>query len=460
MGHLRRTIWIRPVNISSARNDIGVDACSPDPERLAAILTRLEDDVARRGFVCYDPSDVLSHPLFLFFSRGLRMYIGRPLRLWEWYMPRFWRRLLGIDPSVVPTALYHVGMAHLHAEALAPRLFKSRADRICEQALGLSLDGEHRAWAHPYAVHAAGWRLPSLRRPGVPPSCAHHTARLGLLLLRTGLAHGRADLVDAARSAADALLAYHRWHHHDDGTSTVSYYPDSDDEVVNTGAEVSTLLGGLPSDLRTDRHRESARRLLRMVVAEQREDGLWDYVTDRHGRSHGPSGGPDNHHNAMILGALARAIGAAALDDAEQTAVRDAVARGMRSYLGAFFDETGACRLHPGGRRAGILDYAEGIVAMHAASRPLHRSEPDLTERIRALLPAVLEKMIGRFYNERTGDVSTYRRFGKSYGVGSIRCGAGPLMEALAAHLRQPAPEPWRRTDKQPITDPGQASHG
>lgn len=418
--------------------------------KLIRMLKRLDEKIKQTGFSRHDPTDARSHPFFLFFERGIRRYLGRPLLLWEWFMPWFWRRLLGIQSKVVPTALYHVGMTHLYVNQISPRPFSTRIEQICEEALELSLDGTHLAWEHPYALHAYGWRLPSLRRSGIPPSCAHHTARLGLLLLRAGRAQGRLDFIDAARSAADALLDYHRWHHHDDGTSAVSYYPDSNDEVINTGAEVALLLAELPPDRRSAEHERRARRLFRMVVKSQREDGLWDYVTEQHAEALGPSGGADAHHNAMILGALARVATLRLFDENDKAvALQRTIVRGTEAFLDSFVERDGSCRLHPGsGRLGGLLDYSEGLLAMNAVASTLNGRNGPLVVRIERLVPLVVKKMVDTYYLPEEEEVATYKRFGKLYSVGSISCGSGPFMETIASTLAWPQVAPWRAVDE------------
>jgi hypothetical protein len=244
------------------------------------------------------------------------------------------------------------------------------------------------------------------------------------------------DLLEAARSVVCALIEYHRWHFYNDGTATMSYYPDSDDEVVNTGAEAALLLAVLPPDLQSEAHADYARGLFRMVLAEQRDDGLWNYVTRRHAESKGASGGPDNHHNAMILTALAESSHLPVFESADEKAqLRLALERGMESYLSSFVDATGRCYLHPGRRmQGGVDDYTEGLRAMLAVLKVL-REETSLYKRISTLIPHVLDTAVDVFYDEQNGKVGTYRRFGKTYFIGSIGYGSGSMMEAIASVL-------------------------
>jgi hypothetical protein len=232
------------------------------------------------------------------------------------------------------------------------------------------------------------------------------------------------------------LIEYHRWNFYDDGTATMSYYPDSDDEVVNTGAEAALLLAALPPDLQSEAHVDYARRLFKMVLDEQRDDGLWNYVTRRHAESKGASGGPDNHHNAMILAALAESSHLPVFESAEgQARLRLAVERGMTAYLSNFVDATGRCYRHPSRRRqGGVDDYTEGLRATLAVLKLL-REDTSLFKKINVVIPHFMDRAVNAFYDEQSGKVGTYRRFGKTYSIGSIGYGSGCMMEAIASVL-------------------------
>lgn len=414
-----------------------------DRAKLLGALERMERRVRELGLERYDPSDILSHPFVIYLTSGrLRRYAGHLIKLAELYMPVVLRRLARTRRELVPTTLFHLGMTYLYRESLEDSGLASgheRADEMCRRALEISLPGEYLAWRHPYAVHALGWRRAELRREGVPPSCAHHTARLGLLLLRTGLAHGRPDFLHAARSAANAMLEYHRWHHHEDGSSTVSYYPDSDDEVINTGAEVAALLALLPGSLQEERDRLMCRQLVRMLVLEQRVDGGWDYVTRRHARATGASSGPDNHHQAMILGALVEVLRSGLLSGLEREEAERPLKLGLWYYLAHLCRPDGFCLHYPGKRRqSSIAGYCEGVLALLAATRLPCIAQTELAGRARGLVPRILDYVFKSYYNASTGDVACLERHGKTYDVRSIRWGSGLLMQATAAALLWP----------------------
>jgi hypothetical protein len=394
------------------------------------------------GLERFDPNDVLSHPLFMAFGSGRGRYLAYPLRMWELHAPMLWRRFLRIRPALVPTTIFHLGMAHLHLGGIAGADVEDRLEQLCERALATRLPGDLAAWGHPYDAHGAVYRergaTPSA--PDVPPSCAHHTGRLGMLLLRAGLSRGRSAWVAAARSAADALLRYHNWHDEEDGTSTVSYYPDTDDEVLNTAAEVALLLAAVGAG--PDPHPEAAdraTRLVRMLIREQREDGGWTYTTRRHDEAAGQASDTDNHHNAMILASLSELLSEGLLEAEEAAGVRAAVDRGLSYYLDTFCTPGGFSRELSGtDREAPVAGYAEGVRAMLAVLAALGSERDSATPRIEAQVVAGLRHALDRFYDPETGDVASFRLYGATYRIRSIRWGAGLLMEATAEALAWP----------------------
>jgi hypothetical protein len=115
--------------------------------------------------------------------------------------------------------------------------------------------------------------------------------------------------------------------------------------------------------------------------------------------------------------------------------VVECISRGLDFYLEKFVRPDGACIGELGGRRyAVIAGYCEGVKMMlSVASLP----EFDAAAQTKLLthVSRVLNHAFHLYYDRRTGDVGCSRRFGRTYHIGSIRWGAGLLMDATAAAL-------------------------
>jgi hypothetical protein len=389
------------------------------------------------GSARFDFGDIASHPLFLWASRHRWSRWGiKALRTPEIIFPMTYRQVLGISKQVVPSLFYHLGLTYLDREHLpaADSCARKHTEENCRAALEHRAQAEHVCWKHPYDHHAAAWRTGS--KDARPPSCAHHTGRVGLMLLRVGQAHRRTDFEAAGISSARALLEYHNWHDYDDDTCTVSYYPTSDDEVINTGADAAVLLAAIPPDRRSPSMQVRLDGLVRMLVTEQHDDGAWDYCTRRHYERFGGRRIIDNHHSAMNVAALAHVLASGALEVDLRRAAEDSLERGLRFYLEGFYDEDGLGAYFAGGDRpACVVGYCEGIASMRAALLVCDVLSRGLVARVRRSLPRILARAIREFYDPETGDVACERWFGRRYQIQSARWGSAPLMQAITDYL-------------------------
>ena len=400
--------------------------------RLVELWHLMDDRNRELGLERYDLGDVHSHPLLRRLSRGrLGRVVARALRAPDLIAPLWWRAVLGVPRTVVPSVFYHLGLSYLDRERLAggPAFPPGEANAVCEAALRRRLDADLVCWQHPYSHHAAGWRSEAESCPH-PPSCAHHTGRVGFMLVTVGRAHNRAQFIDAGTSAARALLSYHAWHNYDDGSRTMSYYPFSDDEVINTGLDAAMLLAAVPD--RTDEMQAALDGLLRTALAEQHPDGSWDYCTRRHYERFGGPRVVDNHHTAMVLAALARILALGAAPEELLRPITQAIETGLRFYLDELFLPDGTGLYFPGRRRrTGVVGYTEGIGAVRAALQKVCLLPRDLAMRAAAMLPILLSRAIDGFLDVQTGDVACCRFFGRPYHLRSARWGSAPLMQAV-----------------------------
>ncbi len=392
------------------------------------------------GLERYDSTDALSHPFFLRLQMGRRRINGYyALRLIEYFLPILSRRTLGVQPTLTPSTLYHLGIAYLNMSNSDPERrgeWTQDVRRLCKIAWETRLVGEYAAWAHPHGMHKGDWVRQHLLRPGIPDSCCHHTTRLGRLFLEAGNRFEDEALLAQGRSAVNALLEYHNWHLHQAGGCSISYYPDTDDGTINTAAEVASLLAHLPSQWLGQREHDRLSGLLKFMLDEQGDEGQWRYAGREHESRLGRSGEPDNHHTAMNLTALAELFSSDHIDAGHHNKMLVAIERGVEFYLQHFTRQDGYCYGELGQKRcAEITGYCEGSKMLLAVAR-LPALDSRLRGRILERVPRILACAIALFYNPSTGDVGCNRRFGKTYCVRSIRWGSGPLLEAISECLR------------------------
>jgi hypothetical protein len=385
------------------------------------------------GLKRYDFADILSHPFYLKFYKNLPK-VGRALlRAPEVIFPLGWRRFLNIPRTLVPVTLYHLGMAHLFLERLnLENQNQFGLSKIyAETAIEIRADDSLVCWAHPYVHHGYEWK--KNLDVTVPDSCAHHGARLGSLLIRVGLEKNRSDLIDAGISAAQALMSYHNWHIYPNDTCTVSYYPNTDDEIINTAAEVAALVALIPYDRRTSIMSDRMEGIALMIIDEMQSDGSWHYGTRRHYSNVGGRPSIDNHHTAMILNALVQILVHGDLPGKLSSAVLESLCKGYDYYLDAFIGKKGTASFRPYSRReATMAGYGEGIIALseivtNAKILGLH---PYKIKRIQQAIEAMLSYVLRTFLDQKSGDVASYIAFGLPRHLRSIRLGSGLLMEA------------------------------
>lgn len=414
-------------------------------DRWMQIWDKIDGRNQQLGWKRYDWADLDSHPLLQGIKPGvLAKVVRNGLRVLDLIQPMVVHRLLGVPKQIIPTAYFHVGMSYLLREKLqtGPSGWDpGKADAVCEAALERRYDCDYVCWDHPYHHHSAHWRTDT--KGDTPPSCAHHTTRLGRLLLEVGSAHQRADLSEFGISAARALLNYHSWRSHEDGTSTVSYYPFTEDETINVCADAAALLALLPAQVRIE-CQDKIEGLTRMICKEQLSDGSWNYCTARHYQQRSENQRSeilvvDNHHTGELLQALAVVFASGALPPDLAQEVRSSVTKGLAFYVESFFEEDGTAYYFANSksRKAHITGFSEGMGAIYHAIASSCVTDAALLQRLREFVPRLVEKAL-QLYDPRSGDVACAEVWGKNYHIQSLRWGSGPLMETIMYALVLP----------------------
>lgn len=407
---------------------------------LLTIIDNLLVEIWSKGIDRYDPTDILSHKVFMKLQHQGPSLVWKLLRIAETIAPKLLRKIFRIEKTLAPTTLWHLSETYHSLLSLGYKnKFKciERLTFLCDIGLSIS-EGSPVCWTHPYQVHGSVWRNKELLAGReVPKSCAHNTARLGLMYLRVGGALNNKSYIDAGISAAQACIDYHNWHFSEDQMcGALSYYPDTDDEVINTGADVAVLFMEAYSVTKNEIFKERARALLNMVLAEQEHDGGWRYCTLSHERRLGGSSGPDNHHQAMVIRALSQCI--LSQDDIFYNVadMLTALKKGVRFYLSELSSKDGFCYMHPGSlREANIAGYCEGLLALQAAQPIFSDLDAELVELVSDRRQAILSAVLKRFVGVRSARVISQKRFWIDYDIDSIRWGSGLFLEAAAGEL-------------------------
>lgn len=387
------------------------------------------------GWKRYDWSDLSSCSFLL--NRNGRWYypfLRKAVLGLDFLAPMFFHRLFSIQKQIVPSAFYHVGQASLLIEKELPELVNWENDRlygICCSLLDIKQNARYVCWGHPYSHHALGWRDPNVK---TVDSCAHHTARCGTLLNQVGIWYGNQEFVRSAVSCALALVEFHNWKEYEDGTCVVSYYPSTEDETINTCADVALLFAEIPFEYQDEKFNKLVNGITRMIVDEQHNDGSWSYCTKRFYSKTGSPPYSDNHHTGMVIQSLSRIILSGHLNRDLKARAIVALHRGIEFYISAFFDGRGRAYYFPNrnDKMAPVTAYGEALAAMYWAIKISGISDK-VKSYIKCLVPKLIKTMIE--FVDKQGDVACVRSCFMKYQIQSLRWGSGPFLEGMAYAL-------------------------
>jgi hypothetical protein len=132
------------------------------------------------------------------------------------------------------------------------------------------------------------------------------------------------------RSIAEHALRDYRDHETRPGAASCSYTPHGGEHVVNASSYRAALLLQAYETFGDTVYRETAERNIRFVLDSQNDDGSWPYAMD------GCRSFVDHFHTSFVLKGLAKAERITG-----DTAVSQAIDRGVRYYVHHLFDEEG-----------------------------------------------------------------------------------------------------------------------
>lgn len=411
----------------------------PSREWLDYTCRRIEFRNHHLGDYRFDLGDILSNGLFLKYYRRLPRAAQLLLRSPEVLFPIGYRRLIGISETLVPVALYHLARFQLAniRRNIESRKAETEVRRLADLALRISLsENQQRWWIHPYSHHGSQWRSSKISYPYSIQSCAHHTARLGMLFLEIGQETSESRYIEYGIEAAHALLERHKWEGDLRSGITVSYYPDTDDQVINTSAEVGALFSTLPENARSIEVNTKICGITQTLANEITAEGAWAYTTWSHQRKWYDGRTVDNHHTAMNLGGLSKMLPIIKKFDSQLFELGcSTLEKGTRFYLSELVSVKGRCiGLYGAKKEATIAGYCEGIINLLHVLRARDECalSAELQKDIKKHLPLMLIQAIDRFLIKRTGDVATTRVSGLKNNIRSIRLGSGLLLDAIS----------------------------
>ena len=390
------------------------------------------------GLERYDPSDLNSTGLFhgIYSLGNIGAVLAKALKLCELIFPIQLRRFAGCRRTIVPTALYHLGMSFID------RCLLQNNDPVSEErdclgdvlkrtiASGLR-DKEHLCWGPSFPYLGIEKKVFYQDTP-----CGHYSARLAYFLCRC-CRNGTVsdDAVQGyARSAACAILTEFAWREGKVGW-TASYFPTTKDEVINVLAEYALVIGEALSQnlIRNDQFqsKEKLDGLLDVICDEQNSSGSWGYYSREYAERKKLRSPVDCHHSAMVVTALFRLLDLGCIDESKRQRLVLAANSGLKFCITQMIDKAEYVLLFPELRReADIAGYCESAI-MLAEAQASQLCATDLASRSGELAVRVMRQAIHAFMLP-TGDVASARRLGCRINLQSIRWGSGLLMEAIS----------------------------
>ena len=272
--------------------------------------------------------------------------------------------------------------------------------------------------------------------PDVP--CAHHTARVGYILLKIGGYLDNQEMIKAGLNSATATCNLFNWHEKEDGRVTISYFTETDDETINIFSDVAMLLAqALTVDPQNQLFRDRLDGLVRSIITELDQNGRWAYLTRDEYKKTGFPTVVDNLHTAMVISGLVRVLSTNVLEGELAIQTVQSVKKGASFYFRNLFRNDGfALRFDNTQSESTISGYCEGVFC--AQDILLDKENfADLAEELKldGMIKKILDTGTRRFTNFKKWDVASKRIGRFVIHIQSVRWGSGLLMEAISRYL-------------------------
>lgn len=218
--------------------------------------------------------------------KGLR----KPLKLVELIFPHSLRTLLGTKKELLPASLAILLENSAYEKKYSDYL------KIKELILSIGITGENGIyWSHPYTHHGENWEIDNIKK-----SCLHHN----IMILRS-LMLGEKLLKDDSYSLVKKCISECIHLHWKEKSQTFSYYPSSEDEIINIQCDMLHLLNEFKT-IYKDNEFITIQKMLNGTILRIRDEKFFFYGTESHYNKYNDAIVEDSHHAAMSLIALFR----------------------------------------------------------------------------------------------------------------------------------------------------------
>lgn len=396
------------------------------------VICKIINNVQTYGLKRFDRMDVKFNAPLL--NIGKKNVLGKYFRyfvlLIDECFPYFTRRILKSKKSYMPTTFSFLIESYLLIEQLRIDVGQNlTAVQLAEQCadIYLNIDEDGYWWdlpIIPYFDVAIGQEK---KRKTMH---IHGLARICMAYIKLYREYGNKTFLDIAVNSIYTTIKTHNIRTYKDGTSSISYYPYTDDCTLNICSEFCQWLAMVIRETERTDLRLLLKSMVQLLINEQGLDGSFGYCGKIDELSQGVNK-VDCHHTGTVLRNLVEIVQEKVLEKSQEDEVINAIERGTNFYIDKYFDNTD--RSHKTGKRGspvlGPTQYGEAVMALCATLKLSERISKQLRERIVRILPPVIDAMKSLVIDENGSCPS--EKVVVWQNINSIRWGNGPVLEAL-----------------------------
>jgi len=359
--------------------------CNLESEEVALVLTRALAYVNKSGIETYDPNDLkgTSVVLWSYQSRSpIRLLTRYTIYGLGFLFPFQVRRLLRVSPLPTSGGVAQLACGYIEASHLVEDstwLMKAK-DLLNWLEINQASAQVGEGWGFPFA-----WQSVVVVPARTP--IGHTTMTVGNAFWYYYKATEDQWALAHAVKACEFLVHGLNVTTEASGAIALSYTPLDHSQVINTCADISSLLLRVGKQTSSPEFIDSSLKLLRFIIENQNEDGSWFY----HSKSSVGGESPiDAYHTGMILSALIDISILLDSDDELYENVTFCLKRGLEFYIENLFNADGSPvtylgRFYP----VDIYSCGQAILTLVEVSR-LDQLDPELMSSCRLLLDRVV----------------------------------------------------------------------
>lgn len=386
------------------------------------------------GFERYDVSQIKSLPFFQrrkFINTISRKFIS----VLDIYFPISIRKLFKMQKIYLPTTFTHIGNSFLLIEKYNIDIYKfTTCKEIVELGLKEYLSIENQNFWWNYSPNEYFFPLQSENNKKSTMHM-HGLARFNILLLELAREKDIEDYYKIAIGSLKTAIKHHKIIDYNEKTSSISYWYNTKDCTININTEFLHWIALIPNNMVVQEIEELAIKIANLVLNEQKNDGSWNYFSEKFAVDNKLENTPDSHHTGTILYNLLNVIKNDFFSEEIKSRLIDACNKGMDFYLDSFFNkETGQGIINIGKKRvAGPVQYSEAIGAFCEFLDSSYM-EIKIKDKIANILPKVVFQNINLISN-KDGSTPSQKIMGKWQYLNSIRWGNGAVLQSLVSFL-------------------------